>query len=190
MKVRHSLLISWLLVPILFAQAPVNDPLASMEMKLQHIAANASAAPPDQTATELTDAEVNAYFASGRLDLPLGVKSVILSSQPGVISGTARVDFDQVRQGRSNYNPLLSVFNGEHNVGVVAQAYGAGGKGFVHVQRVTLDDVEIPNFALQMFVEKYVTNRYPNVGLDSQFRLPYRIDTASVGSHEVSITQK
>jgi hypothetical protein len=190
MTLRLSLSVAWLLVSILFAQAPAPDPLSSMEMKLQHISANAGATPPDQTPTELTDAEVNAYFAAGRVDLPNGVKSVVFSTQPGVISGTARVDFDQVRQGRSNYNPLLSVFNGEHNVGVIAEAHGAGGQGFVHVQKVTLDDVEIPNFALQMFVEKYVTNKYPNVGLDSQFRLPEGIDTATVGSHQVTVTQK
>jgi hypothetical protein len=190
MKVRLSFALVALLGSIFYAQTAPSDPTSGIETKLQHIAANAEATPPDQTPTELSEEEVNAWLASGKITLPTGVKSVVLSSQPGIISGTARVDFDQVRAGRSSYNPLLSVFNGEHNVGVVARANGAGGEAVVHVERVTLDDVEIPNFALQMFVEKYVTPKYPNVGLDSRFVLPDRIDTATVGSHKLILTQK
>jgi hypothetical protein len=85
---------------------------------------------------------------------------------------------------------LLSVFNGIHNVVVVAQAYGAGGQGMVHVESVSLDDVEIPRFVLQMFVDKYLKPKYPNIGLDSRFVLPDRLDTASVGLHSLSVTQK
>jgi len=190
MKVPFTLFLAGLLASLLFAQTVPTDAVSSMEAKLQHIASNADATPPDQTPTELTEQEVNAYFAAGKIKLPNGVKSVMFSGRPGVISAVARVDFDLVRGGRSSYNPLLSVFNGEHNVGVVARAYAAGGEGMVHVENVTLDDVEIPKFALQMFVEKYVTQKHPNIGLDSRFALPDRIDTASVGSHTLAITQK
>ena len=190
MKVRLSFAIAALLASFLCAQTPSPDPTSGIETKLQHIAANAEANPPDQTPTELSEEEVNAWLASGRITLPNGVKSVVLSSQPGIISGTARVDFDQVRAGRSSYNPLLSVFNGEHNVGVVAHAHGAGGEGVVHVDKVTHDYVEIPKFALQMFFENYLTPKYTNLGLDSRFTLPDRIDTATVGSHKLILTQK
>ena len=190
MKVRLSLLQTAVLMSVLSAQTSPPGLVSDMEGKLQHIASNAELASPDQTPTELSEEEVNAWFAAGKVDLPAGVKSVALSGQPGIVSGTARVDFDEVRAGRSSYNPLLSVFNGEHNVGVVAHSQGAGGEGIVHVDRVTLDDVEIPKFALQMFVEKYVTPKYPNVGLDSRFPLPDRIDTATVGSHKLVLTQK
>jgi hypothetical protein len=41
-----------------------------------------------------------------------------------------------------------------------------------------------------MFVEKYLQPKYPGVGLDSKFALPARIDTATVGLHKLTITQK
>jgi hypothetical protein len=44
--------------------------------------------------------------------------------------------------------------------------------------------------ALEFFVEHYITPKYPNVGLDSQFQLPNRIDTATVGYHKLTVTQK
>jgi hypothetical protein len=44
--------------------------------------------------------------------------------------------------------------------------------------------------ALEYFVSKYITPKYPNIGLDSQFRLPNRIDTATVGYHKLTVTQK
>jgi hypothetical protein len=115
---------------------------------------------------------------------------VVLEGQPGVITGTAHVDFDEIKRGRNSANPLLSVFSGVHKVIVVAQAYGAGGQGLVHVQSVSLDDVDIPNFVLEMFVQKFLRPKYPNVGIDSKFALPNRIDTASVGLHTLTVTQK
>jgi hypothetical protein len=44
--------------------------------------------------------------------------------------------------------------------------------------------------ALEYFVSKYVTPKYPNVGMDSTFKLPYRIDTAVVGQGTLTVTQK
>jgi hypothetical protein len=43
---------------------------------------------------------------------------------------------------------------------------------------------------LQMFVDRFLTPKYPELGLDSQFKLPNRIDTATVGRHELIVTQK
>ena len=46
------------------------------------------------------------------------------------------------------------------------------------------------NLLLELFVEKYLKPKYPNFGIDSQFALPDRVDTASVGLHKVTVTQK
>ena len=73
---------------------------------------------------------------------------------------------------------------------VQAHAHGSGGQGIVQVDTVSLDGVEIPRFVLQLFVEKYLQPKYPNIGLDSRFALPDRIDTATVGRHKLTITQK
>ncbi len=46
------------------------------------------------------------------------------------------------------------------------------------------------SFVLQLFVEKYLKPKYPNIGIDSRFALPARVDAATVGLHKVSVTQK
>ncbi len=164
--------------------------VASMEQKLQHIRENAALPQPDETPTIFTQQEVNDYMASGQVKLPRGVQSVRFSSDPGVVTANTRVDFDELKNGRGSANPLLSVFSGVHDVVVVARANGAGHKGYVHVDSVTLDNVEIPRFVLELFVEKYLQPKYPNIGLDSEFDLPYKIDTAVVGRNQLTVTQK
>ena len=164
--------------------------VASMERKLQNLESNATAAKPDPAPTEFTEQEINAYFAAGRVKLPSGVQSVAFQAQPGQINATSRVDFDQLKAGRSSANPLLTIFSGIHQVEVSAHAYGINGQGMVQVESVALDGVEIPRFVLQLFVEKYVKPRYPAAGLDSRFALPEKIDRATVGLHKMTVTQK
>ena len=162
----------------------------SAERKFQHIQQNATLAHPDQTPTALTELEINAYLASGRVQLPKGVQRVQLTGEAGVVSGTARVDFDQITAGRRSANPLLSLFSGVHELRADAHASGSGGQGHVHIDSAALDGVTVPRMALQYFVDKYITPKYPNVGMDSTFQMPDRIDTAKVGSHKLILTQK
>lgn len=165
-------------------------PVASFERKLQHLQSNGAQPHPDPSPTEFSEQEINAYFASGNVQLPTGVKSVVFQEQPGMVIGTSRVDFDQLRAGKNSYNPLLSIFTGLHDVVVTAHAYGAKGEGLVHVDSVSLDGVEVPQFVLELFVEKYLKPKYPNIGMDSRFALPARVDAATVGLHQVTLIQK
>ena len=139
---------------------------------------------------ELSEEEINAYFASGNVELPAGVRSVVFQEQPGMIIGTARVDFDQLKAGKNSYNPLLSIFSGLHDVVVTSHAYGAKGEGLVHVDSVSLDGVDVPQFILELFVEKYLKPKYPDIGMDSRFALPARVDSAVIGLHKVTLTQQ
>ncbi len=164
--------------------------VASMDGKLRHIENNGARSNPDPAPTTFTEAEVNAYFAAGRMDLPPGVESVRFQSEPGVVTADTRVDFDKLKGESSSFNPLLAIFTGIHDVVVIAHAHGAGGEGFVHVDSVSFDGVEIPRFALQLFAEKYLQPKFPDVGLDSRFQLPDRIESAAVGEHKLTITQK
>lgn len=165
-------------------------PVASFERKLQHLENNGAQARPDPSPMEFSEQEINAYFASGNVQLPAGVKSVVFQEQPGIVLGTSQVDFDQLKAGKNSYNPLLSIFSGLHNVVAAAHAYGAAGEGIVHVDSVSIDGVEVPQFVLELFVEKYLKPKYPNIGLDSRFALPARVDGATIGLHRVTITQK
>ena len=161
-----------------------------MQRKLDHIRDNGALARPNPAPTVITEEEVNDYFAAGRVKLPQGVKKVTLEGKSGVIDALVDVDFDELRAGQRSSNPLLAVFSGVHNVRAEADAAGTGGQGRVQIRTVTIDSVEVPRLALEFFVQKFITPKYPNVGLDSQFQMPSRIDVATVGYHKLTVTQK
>ena len=162
----------------------------SMERKLEQIERNAHASTPDPAPTVLTEDEVNAYLASGAVKLPRGVQRVRLEGLPGIVNADARVDFDQITQGSRSMNPLLALFSGVHQVQVASHAHGEHGVGHVHVDSVSLDGVEVPQIALQFFVDRYIKPKYPDIGIDSRFQMPDRIDYAVVGQHQVTLVQK
>lgn len=166
------------------------DAASRTEAKLQHVERNGELTNPDPRPTVFTEQEINAYFASGKVKLPAGVQSVTFHGSPGVINAACQVDFDQVKAGRHSANPLLALFSGVHDVAVVANASGKFGQGVVDVQSVTLDQVEIPRIVLELFVEKFLQPKYPDIGLQSRFPLPDKIDRAVVGEHTLTITQK
>lgn len=186
-----TLTVCSLLIPPALAQTnPGPTPKARFEQKLQRVQSNGTQAHPDPSPTEFTEQEINAYVASGKVELPAGVRSVVFQEQPGIIVGTSQVDFDQLKAGKNSYNPLLSVFSGVHEVVATAHAHGAKREGLVHVDSVSLDGVEIPQFVLELFVEKYLKPKYPNIGIDSRFDLPARVDSAIVGLHKVTVIQE
>lgn len=162
----------------------------SMQEKIAYLQKNAARSAPDPKPTVITQDEANAYFAEGGVRLPKGVNSLKLAAEPGVIDAHAQVDFDAITQKARTSNPLLGVFTGLHDVHAIAQASGRNGTGTITIQHVFLDNLEVPQIALQFFVDRYLKARYPNVGLTSTFKLPLRIDTASVESAKVSLVQK
>lgn len=162
----------------------------SADKKLRHIESNGTKTSPDQTPTVITEREINAYMAENRVQLPKGVKKVRFSGSQGTVTTDATVDFDEVTAGARSANPLMSLFSGVHEVQVVSHARANGGEGRVHIDSVSIDGVGVPRVALEYFVNKYIKPRYPDLGLDSRFELPDRIDTATVGDHVLTITQK
>ncbi len=162
----------------------------SLQRKIDHIRDNSERAHPDPAPTVMTEDEVNDYLASDRVQLPQGVKKVTLQGRSGVVDGFVNVDFDEIRGGQRSQNPLLSIFSGRHLVHVEGDVAGSGGQGKVHVLNVAIDGIDVPRVALEYFVQKYITPKYPNVGLDSEFRLPNKIDTAVVGYHKLTVTQR
>jgi hypothetical protein len=162
----------------------------SADAKFMHIQQNGAKSQPDPTPTVLTEEEINDYLASGRVEIPKGVKKVRLQGQSGKVTAFLTVDFDQIKESQHSQSMLMNLFSGTHDVTVETDAAGAAGEGKVHVRTVYLDGTEVPRMALEYFVEKYLTPKYPNVGLDSQFKLPNRIDTAAVGYHKLTVAQK
>lgn len=163
----------------------------SLQRKLSHIQENAQLAHPDQAPTVMTEDEINDYIGAGRANLPQGVRNVTLQGQSGGVTALASIDFDEIRTGQHPFsNPLLAIFSGTRNVRVEADASGAGGQGRVHVRSVTLDGIDVPRMALEFFLSRYITPKYPDVGMDSNFRLRDRIDIATIGYHKLTVAQK
>ena len=179
-----------LLAAVMASSAVQAAPTNAMEKKLAFLHENSLRRQPDLRPTVLAEQEINAFVAGGGLKLPAGVHSLLFVGQPGVVTSFAKVDFDEVRAGSRSMNPFLSVFSGVHDVVVVAHGEGAHGVAHVHVDSVALDDIEVPNFVLNLFVETFVTSKHPNLGIDSQFALPERVDAAVVGTHELTVRQK
>lgn len=181
-----------LLAGALFAQDQRQHSAAyrSMEQKIAHLKQNAAREHSDPKPTEITQDEANAYFAEGGVKMPKGVTDLKLTATPGTIDGHSKVDFDAITEKARSKNPLLAVFTGVHDVHVVAKASGNGGTGTIAVQLVELDGIEIPQFVLQLFVDRYLKLKYPNVGLTSTFKLPLRIDTATVETGKVALVQR
>jgi len=163
---------------------------ASLQRKLDYIQQNGRLAHPDPRPTVMTEEEINDYMASGRVKLPEGVKKVTLEGQSGMMTGVATIDFDEIRAGQHSSNPLLSIFSGTHTVRVETDAAGAGGHAKVHVRTVSIDGIDVPRMALEYFISKYLKPKYPNVGMDSEFQLEDKIDTAIIGYHKLTVKQK
>jgi len=162
----------------------------SADRKFHKIEMNGRRAEPDQTPTVLTEREINAYVASGRVKLPKGVNRVRFSGSQGSVTTDATIDFDKVTEGRGSFNPLMALFSGVHDVEVVSHGQGSGGVGHVVIDSVSIDGVHVPQIALQYFVDHYIKPKYPDLGLTSKFELPDRIDTSMIGDHVLTLTQK
>ncbi len=170
-----------------------NDKAAadSFQKKVDFIKSNAGSAQPSQTPTLFSQEEINAYFAERRLKMPDGVQKVTFELQPDQVTALTRVDFEKLRQSRPSMNPLLSIFDGVHDCQVVAHAESAGpGRVRVRVESLNIDGMNVPRMALQMFVNHYVKPKYPNVDLDAEYKLPTRIDTATIKTQQGVIAQK
>src|SRR3954464_11960558 len=173
------------------ATGTANDKLADQfAARLHHIQQNGVAATPDTAPTVLPDNEGNAYFVAGRVKFPASVQQLRYATTPGTVNAIARIDFDVLTQNATSNNPLLSLFSGVHDVRVIAGASAQSGTATVTAQSVEIDGIPVPRMALEYFVSKYLTSRFPNVGMTSHFKLPSKVDSATVGQAQVTVNQR
>jgi hypothetical protein len=172
-------------------QQAKSSALESAERKITWIGENGRSEHPSPRPTVLTAAEWNAYINQGGVKLPDGVTSIRLATSPAIIHGDAEVDFDSLTANRTRNNPLLQLFTGKHHVTASAHASASHGIATIQVDTVAFDGVEIPRIALEYFAGKYLRPKYGNaIGMDSVFHLKNRIDSAILGTDQVTITQR
>jgi len=165
-------------------------PAQRFQSKLDFLERNGNSNPVRRRSTQINADEVNAWLREGGYKLPQGVEKVVFHSQPDTIQADTTVDFDAVKEGKRNLNPLLSVFSGVHEVQITATGSAQNGRGQVNIQTVSIDGVGVPHLALEMFMKKYLTPKYPNIGLENNFQMPDRIDTATIGNDNALLTQR
>jgi hypothetical protein len=183
-----------LVIPAGFSQSrsrALSGPAANMQSKLDAIEQNGESRSPRHMTTQFSENEVNAYVNSGAVKIPEGVHNLRLVGDEGIVVGTARADFDEIKAGRrGSLNPLLALFSGVHDIRVSAHAVGRDGMGVVDVDSVEIDGTAVPRVAIEVFVEHYLKPKYSEVGMHSTFNMPDRIDAASVGAHTLTVIQK
>jgi hypothetical protein len=162
-----------------------------MQAKLDAIERNGESDSPRPMTTQMTEAEVNAYLNSGAVKLPTGVHNLHLVGDEGIVVGTARVVFDEIKAGRrGSLNPLLALFSGTHDIRVSAHAVGRNGTGVIDVDTVEIDGTAVPRMAIDLFADHYLKPKYPGIGTHSTFQMPAQIDSATVGAHTLTVIQK
>jgi hypothetical protein len=194
MKLRAIIALTLLLMLCvsLTAQRPRSSrAAASAQKKFDHIARNAQREPPDPRPTVVTEEEMNAWLAENRARLPRGVEALSLDGTgPGALTGHATIDFDELTAGRRDSNPLLRLFSGTHQIQVAALGEGRSGQALIRVQSVVINGVPVPRMALEMFIDRYVKPRWPNVGMETRFQMPSRVDSAAVDTDKITLVQK
>ena len=73
---------------------------------------------------------------------------------------------------------------------MLAHGEASGGMAHAHIDSASLDDTEIPRFVLELFVDRLLKPKYPQASLDPTFKLPSRVDVATIGEHKAALTQK
>jgi hypothetical protein len=170
----------------------VSEAADSFQRKLEHVQQNSKKPRPATRPSVFLEEEINAYFSERRLpNMPAGVQSVRFELRPANVVAFTTVDFDELRRDRKIRNALLSIFTGTHDCEVEAVVGSAGpGRVRIRVDSVKLDGISIPLMAVDMFIDRFVNTKFPQVGLDREYQLPARIESAVIKLDQGVIVQR
>jgi hypothetical protein len=139
------------------------------------------------TRVELTAGELNAYIEH---EVPAGVRNPKLEVvSPGVTTGTALIDFGQVRRAQG-YAPgwlMSKLLDGERPVSVTARITSAHGQATVDVQRVVISGLEIDGKTLDFLIRNFLLAMYPDAAVGRPFELGHRIERLDVQPAAVGV---
>lgn len=135
----------------------------------------------------LSPRELTAYAEHG---VPVGVRNPRLQVMaPGVVTGSALVDFGKVRRAQG-YRPgwLMSrILDGERPVSVTARIQSGAGKATVVVQRVEVSGLQIDGSTLDFLIENFLIPMYPDAAIGRPFELGHRIEKLDVQPAAVAV---
>jgi hypothetical protein len=139
------------------------------------------------TRVELTAGELNAYIEH---EVPTGVRNPKLEVvSPGIATGTALIDFGQVRRAQG-YSPgwlMSKLLDGERPVSVTVRITSAHGQATVDVQRVVVSGLEIDGKTLDFLIRNFLLAMYPDAAVGRPFELGHRIERLDVQPAAVGV---
>ena len=134
-------------------------------------------------AINFTEGEINSWLAFDLSTVyPDGVRNVSVQLQRNNAIVLANVDFDRLKVSVPNLLPDLMeyLFTGVHDVRVEGTLSGRNGSGEYDITSVTLDDVPLPSFMVEMILTRALSRRLPGKNIGSPFSLPYQIDRLTI----------
>jgi hypothetical protein len=174
------------LLPLLVLFAGVASPVASSPeaasaaSKLDSI--RSGRAEPGSTVV-FSAREINA-FAAARLPMyiPRGLRNARLELGNGSATGTALVDFVQVRQsaGQPTNWFLAKLIEGERPVRVTTSIQSAHGRATVYLQRVEISGVAVSGSALDFLIDNFLRPIFPEICVNQPFPLLDNIERIEV----------
>jgi len=140
---------------------------------------------------EFRQSEIDAYIQHELApEFPKGVEQVVVRLEQGLVTGTARINFDTLETGDGKSNPLLSaLLRGQHLLDVVASIRTQKGTGTYDVSKVLLDQREIPKPLVDLLIQKYVVPKHPEAKPNTPFPLPYNVDHVDIQPGKLIVHQ-
>jgi hypothetical protein len=135
----------------------------------------------------LSASELNAYVAH---EAPTGVRDTkLMIVSPGVATGSALIDFAQVRRAQGHPPGWLmsKLLSGEHPVSVTARIVSSDGHATVEVQRVEVSGVEIDGKTLDFLIQNLLLPMYPDAAVGRPFELGHHIERLAVEPAAVGV---
>jgi hypothetical protein len=171
-----------LLVLFATAASPVatSPEAASAASKLDLLRSGRAA--PGSVVT-FTAREINAWAAAQLPQyFPRGVHNARLDLGHGSATGTALIDFVQLRQGAGQTTNwfLAKLLEGEHPVRVTTSIQSAHGQAAVYVRRVEISGVAVSGSALDFLVDNFVRVIFPEVRINEPFPLANGIERVEI----------
>ena len=156
--------------------------------------------PPAKTAartartTQLTDAELNAYFKFNAGDqIPVGIVDPTINALgEGRVGGRAVVDLDAVRkQKQRGWLDPLGYLTGRMPITATGTLTTREGVGQFSLESAEISGITIPKTVLQELLSHYSrTKENPaGINMDDPFELPSRIREIRVGRAEATVVQ-
>ncbi|HEV2198995.1 MAG TPA: hypothetical protein VGR73_04180 [Bryobacteraceae bacterium] len=121
-----------------------------------------------------------------------GIRAPKLVLGTGNVTGSARIDFNQVLAAEGQpLNPALErLFEGEHPVRIVARIESSGGQAVVSPTRVEVSGIAATGPMLDLLVKTFLLPLFPDAKIGQPFEWDFGIDRVDVRPDGVRVAIK